>query len=52
MVMNVLSSSKSLKSKYQMVFAKTLNETEFCFVEHIWKMYKHRKIYINIHMKR
>ena len=32
-LLNVLSSIKSLKSKYQKVFSKTLNETEFCFVQ-------------------
>ena len=33
MVLNVLSSSKSLKSQYQVVFAKTLSENEFRFEE-------------------
>ena len=36
-VLNVLSSSKSLKSKYQMGFAKTLTETEFCFCQSFCK---------------
>ena len=36
-VLNVLSPSKSLNSKYQVVFAKTFNETEFCFVLNFWK---------------
>ena len=43
-ILKVLSSSKNLKSKYQVVFAKTLNETEFCFVQIFCK---NHLIYLN-----
>ena len=36
-ILKVLSPSKSLKSKYLVIFAKTLNEAEFCFVQSFCK---------------